>query len=186
MDIESLLTGTKWSIVQHIAQQPLSPLELARTLGTSIANISLQLRLLEAAKIVKKQRISNSGAGKPRILYSLVQDILFVSAAGASGQTRKMLSADTQKLVALKIWQLPPTVQPPLMQFLYANSVAFSENSVSYLSSTDSTIHLGSTGKKSLTTTVSVDGKQWVISMGPIGSKQGVMLHNGVRGEVND
>ena len=65
MELEGLFSGTKWDILRLIAKEPRNPLELARVLGTSIANISQQLRLLEAAGLVRKEKVSNRERGKP-------------------------------------------------------------------------------------------------------------------------
>ena len=49
MDLETLLTSTKWDILEMIAKKPMSPIELSKILNTTIANISQQLRLLQKA-----------------------------------------------------------------------------------------------------------------------------------------
>ena len=56
MEVETLLTGTKWQIIEQLAKKKQSPLELAEKLNTTIANISQQLRLLELSNLVKKKK----------------------------------------------------------------------------------------------------------------------------------
>ena len=56
MDLETLLTNTKWEIIELLSKESLSPLELSKKLNTTIANISQQLRLLETANLIKKQK----------------------------------------------------------------------------------------------------------------------------------
>ena len=74
MDQETLYTAAKWDILQHLADRKLSPIELSRLTGGSLANISQQLRLLDMAGIVQSERVSNRDRGQPRVLYSLAQD----------------------------------------------------------------------------------------------------------------
>lgn len=78
MDIETLLTGTKWEILRLIAKEKLSPSEIAKRLNTTIANISQQIRLLQTAGLVTKERTSAVKAGKPRTLFSIAQDYALV------------------------------------------------------------------------------------------------------------
>jgi len=78
MEIESLFTGTKWTILTYLSQNSYSPLELAEKLNTTIANISQQLRLLEAYGIIKSVKVPNVEKGKPRIQYSLSNDLAYL------------------------------------------------------------------------------------------------------------
>lgn len=68
------ITSSKWEILNILAQKPSAPLEIAKTLQTTIANVSQQLRLLEAAGLVTRKKVPNSQAGKPRALFSLKED----------------------------------------------------------------------------------------------------------------
>ena len=96
MDIGSLLTGTKWEIIELISQQPRSPLEISKKLHTSIANISQQIRLLETAGLVKKEKLNSRRAGKPRTLFSLSNDYAFITII-AEGMSKKRLIRISQK-----------------------------------------------------------------------------------------
>ena len=78
MDAETLLTGTKWNIIELLAKKDTSPLELANSLNTTIANISQQLRLLETAGFVTKTRTGTAKPGKPRVLFSLSDDYCMI------------------------------------------------------------------------------------------------------------
>ena len=79
MDIATLLTGTKWEIIELLAKQPLSPSELAGKLNTTIANISQQLRLLQTAGLVKREKTSTAKPGKPRVLFSIADDYCLIT-----------------------------------------------------------------------------------------------------------
>ncbi|HIH23981.1 TPA: helix-turn-helix transcriptional regulator, partial [Candidatus Woesearchaeota archaeon] len=71
MDHETLFTATKWEILKQLETGERSPVELAKAMQSSIANVSQQLRLLEMAGLVTSRRISNRDKDKPRILYSI-------------------------------------------------------------------------------------------------------------------
>ncbi|MBN2423378.1 winged helix-turn-helix transcriptional regulator, partial [Candidatus Woesearchaeota archaeon] len=70
---------SKWRIINELSRYNLSPVELAKKLRTSIANISTQLRLLEALNIVKKNKSNNTGKGKPRTIYSLTKQFSYIT-----------------------------------------------------------------------------------------------------------
>ncbi len=134
MELDSLLVGTKWDIVEILARREASPLEIAKLLQTSIANISMQLKMLEIAGIVSKRRVSNSKAGKPRSLYTLRKDILYVMAASSQFQFRKPLELNPEKSLILKIWQLPQLIQGPLLYFYTKFPQLFNEEYDVYFS----------------------------------------------------
>ncbi|MFT4250289.1 MAG: ArsR/SmtB family transcription factor [Candidatus Woesearchaeota archaeon] len=56
MRVEYLYSGSKWAILEELAKQPRSTSELAKTLNTSQANISQQLKHLELAGIITRKR----------------------------------------------------------------------------------------------------------------------------------
>ena len=74
MELEPMFTEQKWNILKCLSEEKYSPLQLAEKLDTTMANISQQLRLLEAANLVKKKKIKNRDKGKPRTLFSLTDD----------------------------------------------------------------------------------------------------------------
>ncbi len=91
MELESLFTSTKWEILSLIAKEPQNPLKLAEVLGTSIANVSQQLRLLEVAGLVKKKKVSNRERGKPRTMYSLVDDVVYLIVLSKDRQEKRLV-----------------------------------------------------------------------------------------------
>ncbi len=78
MDTESLLSGSKWNVIELIAKEELSPLQIAEKIGTSVANISQQLKLLELVGVVTSRKIPNREKGKPRTLYTLSADYVYI------------------------------------------------------------------------------------------------------------
>ncbi|MAG38803.1 hypothetical protein CMO90_01835 [Candidatus Woesearchaeota archaeon] len=83
MDYSSILTDTKWNLIKELSEKEQTPTELAKKTNTSIANISQQLKLLEAYGLVKKERkINNHQPGKPKTLFSInkkVSEIMVIS-----------------------------------------------------------------------------------------------------------
>ncbi len=104
MELETLFTASKWEILRHLSEQPLSPLQLAERSSTSLANISQQLRLLEMAGLVKSTRVPNRDKGQPRILYSLAGDQGYVIAAADDFVEKKLLKLSSYNKIILRIW----------------------------------------------------------------------------------
>jgi predicted transcriptional regulator len=104
MDQESLFTATKWDILKNLEKGPQSPIEISKTLGSSLANVSQQLRLLEMAGVVKTKRVSNREKDKPRILYSLAGNLSYMIATSDNFVDKKLLSLTDTNKVILRIW----------------------------------------------------------------------------------
>ncbi len=104
MELETLFTASKWEILKLLAQEPLSPLELAARSSTSIANISQQLRLLEMAGLVVSERIPNRDKGLPRLKYRLAADQSFLIATANDFVEKKLLKLSDYNKVILRIW----------------------------------------------------------------------------------
>ena len=106
MELEGLFTATKWEILKEISIESQSPLQLAAKLNTSIANVSQQLRLLEAAGIVQKTRLRQRDKGKPRVLFSLTRDSCYLVGFMRGFAAKKLLPLNTHKKFILRTWLL--------------------------------------------------------------------------------
>ena len=102
MELETLLTGTKWEIIDILTNKPSSPLELAKKLNTTIANISQQLRLLQTANLIKKKKTGSARPGKPRVLFSLSEDYAFITVMSKSFAKKKLIKINQKQKEALK------------------------------------------------------------------------------------
>jgi DNA-binding transcriptional regulator GbsR (MarR family) len=102
MDLETLLTGTKWEILVILADKPSSPTELAEKLNTTIANISQQIRLLQTAGLIKKQRTGFGQPGKPRMLFSLSDDYALITVLSKGFAKKKLIQISQKQKEALK------------------------------------------------------------------------------------
>ena len=106
MDQESLYTATKWDILKLLERQQLSPLEMSKLTGGSLANISQQLRLLEMAGLVTSERIPNRDKGQPRVLYSIADDSCYVISTANDFVEKRRLSISATNRIVLQIWFL--------------------------------------------------------------------------------
>jgi len=104
MDLETLLTGTKWEMLELLSKKKHSPLELAKKLNTSIANISQQLRLLQTAGLVRREKTAKGGAGKPRTLFSVAHDFAFITVISDGFAKKKLIRISSDQKKVLKQW----------------------------------------------------------------------------------
>ena len=94
MEMDVVLSSSKWNILSELSKNLKSPLELSRIFGTTVANISQQLRLLEAMGIVSKVRVSNSGKGKPRMQYFIKNEIFYLVRLGKNLAAKQSLKLE--------------------------------------------------------------------------------------------
>ncbi|MCK5282026.1 MAG: winged helix-turn-helix transcriptional regulator [Nanoarchaeota archaeon] len=109
MEITTLFAEQKWNIIKSLSKDKFSPLQLAERSDTTIANISQQLRLLEAAELVKKEKIKNRERGKPRTLFSLSNDYVFLVSAMKNFAKKRLLVLSDYHKVILRILFLENT-----------------------------------------------------------------------------
>gem|GEM_PF-6159346 len=111
----------KWNILRELSSEPRSPLQLSESLNTSMANISQQLRLLEAANLVGKHKIKNRDKGKPRSMFSLTGDYGYLIAASRGFANKGLLTLDDQKRAILQIWFVKnANLHQPLQQMYWS------------------------------------------------------------------
>ena len=106
MDIVTLFTEQRWNILTFLSEKKYSPLQLAEKSNTTMANISQQLRLLEASNLVKKEKISNRDRGKPRTLFSLSDDYAYLISAMNGFADKKLKKLDNFHKILFRVWFL--------------------------------------------------------------------------------
>jgi len=106
MELETLFTDQKWNILKNLSANKFSPLQLANKSQTTISNISQQLRLLEAAHLVQKEKIPNRDKGKPRTLFSLTDDYAYLISTMEDFAEKRLLKLTDYHKTILKIWYL--------------------------------------------------------------------------------
>ncbi|MFT4310544.1 MAG: winged helix-turn-helix domain-containing protein [Candidatus Woesearchaeota archaeon] len=118
MEWESFTTSTKWDILTALAKQPTSPSQIADILGTTVANVSAQLKLLEAANIIEKQKTGNASAGKPRLLFSILQPSVYITSIQSQNTYKYKISPTLFQQVILNVWKLEEQYHKPLTAFI--------------------------------------------------------------------
>ena len=102
MELETLLTGTKWEIIELLSAKPSSPSEISEKLQTTIANISQQLRLLQTAGLVSRKRTGTGKPGKPRMMFSLSDDFAFLTIISKGLVKKKLIKINPRQKEVLK------------------------------------------------------------------------------------
>ncbi len=104
VEIESIFFDSKWQILTELSHAALSPTELAKKTGTSLPNISTQIRLLEALDFIEKEKLSNTLKGQPRKRYSLKKDFAYLIIGARSAIGKKMLRLDNETMPFFTPW----------------------------------------------------------------------------------
>lgn len=162
--MDALLTTAKWEILRILSHRPSSPLEIAKTLQTTIANVSQQLRLLEAAGLVTRNRVPNSQAGKPRALYSITENIcsLAIITDGFAERTQISLSP-TQAFLARAL--LYESAGIALTKWFFALEKLPKALYLKSIADTIITVEAVPGPGESQETTITVDSKSYTITM---------------------
>jgi predicted transcriptional regulator len=119
MDFDMFLTSPRWEILQIIAEKPASPVEIAQKLGTTISYISQQLKLLDAAGVVKKERTGAVERGKPRTLFSISNELAYITTLSSGFSNKKLVRLDEHHKAILKIWAVEDVSLHSYIERLY-------------------------------------------------------------------
>jgi len=90
-----ILSNNRWIILKEIAEGPQSPSDLALKTNTSLSNITQHLKLLEAYKIVRKDKSEEKNTGKPRAIYSLNVELAYALVLKEGKAERKVFNIDS-------------------------------------------------------------------------------------------
>ena len=113
MVIETLLTGSRWEILQELARKPQSTSQLAKALKTTSAHISQQLKQLEIGGIVTRKRAVGK---RVHYTYSIVKDVFHLTHIGPRAASKKTYSADPMATFIAALTTFPHAT--PLLTFL--------------------------------------------------------------------
>jgi predicted transcriptional regulator len=119
MNFDSFLSSPRWEILQIIAKSPSSPTEIAGKLGTTIAYVSQQLKLLDAAGLIFKTKTGASEKGKPRSVFETEKDLIYIAALTKNFSEKKLISSQDYHQDILKIWLLEDSSFHPYFEKLY-------------------------------------------------------------------
>jgi len=120
MELDSFLASPRWEILKIISEKPSSPIEIAEKTKTTVSFISQQLKLLEAAQIVYKEKTGAFEKGKPRNLFSISKDFFYSIIISNGFGEKKLLHLGEYQSCILKIWFLEnKSIQYFLEDFLF-------------------------------------------------------------------
>ncbi len=115
-----MFTEQRWNILEQLSHAKQSPLQLSLKLNTTMANVSQQLRLLEASNLVSKEKVKNRDKGKPRSLFSLSHDHAYLVSTMQQFAEKKLLKIDSHRKVVMRIWFLTDgTLHYPLEKLFW-------------------------------------------------------------------
>src|SRR3989338_3033668 len=119
MELAPLFSEQRWNILKHISEGPKSPMQLAGLTKTTMANISQQLRLLEAAGLVTKQKIPNKKKGQPRSLFSIPHDYAYIISVTGNYAGKKLVRLARAQKIYLRILSLDIPSQDERLEAAY-------------------------------------------------------------------
>lgn len=106
MNFDSFLGEKRWEILEIVAKNPSSPIEIAEKLGTTVSYISQQLKLLEAARIIYKTKTGSAEKGKPRSLYAISEEFVYVISLTKGFSNKKLIYLSPYHKIILAVWTL--------------------------------------------------------------------------------
>ena len=120
MELDSFLASPRWEILKIISERPSSPIEIAEKTKTTVSFISQQLKLLEAAQLVSKEKTGAFEKGKPRNLFSISKDLFYLVMLTNGFGDKKSLSLEDYQKSILRTWFLEnKSLQYFLEDFIY-------------------------------------------------------------------
>jgi len=119
MDFDSFLTSPRWEILVIIAEKPSSPVEIAEKLKTTVSYVSQQLKLLDAAGIVKKERTGAVERGKPRALFSISDEFAYLTLLSEGLANKSLVKIDSHHKDIMKIWMVEDSSLHASIEMLY-------------------------------------------------------------------
>lgn len=126
METEELLSKTKWSILKELSRGERSASEISKKTGQSIANTTVQLKIMEAYGLVKKSKPGmvegKRKAGKPKIPFELNQELAVMGVIVPGMAERRLVKLreldDFHKMMFLAYFLVPPDHQYSVLKYL--------------------------------------------------------------------
>jgi DNA-binding transcriptional regulator GbsR (MarR family) len=119
MEYDLFFSAHRWDILEILAKKPSSPIEISEQIKTSVSYVSQQLKLLEAANLITKNRTGLIEKGKPRNVFSLSKEILHLSALMNRSPAKKLIYLTDYHNLILRIWLLENLELHYLIEKLY-------------------------------------------------------------------
>lgn len=120
MELDSFFSSPRWDILKIIINRPSAPIEIAEQIKTTTSFVSQQLKLLEAAGLVKKEKTGAFEKGKPRSLFSISEESLYMVPLAKNAPEKTLITLSIENKVIVNIWCLEDTkLQIPLQKFFW-------------------------------------------------------------------
>jgi hypothetical protein len=132
MDIETLFVDSKWRILSELSLGAMSPTELAKKTGTSAANISAQLRLLEAMDLIQEEKHTNISKGEARKTYSLKKEFAYLVISSRQSIGKRMIKLTPDLMIYFNVWLINDSEIPPMLVKLWVENEIIFKNTNSF------------------------------------------------------
>ena len=104
MNFDSFLDYPRWEILKILSKKPASPTELAKELKTTMAYISQQLKILDAAGLISKTKTGASEKGKPRSVFELSNEVIYLAGLTRDFTGKKLIIGNDYHKNILLFW----------------------------------------------------------------------------------
>ncbi|MBU0757491.1 MAG: winged helix-turn-helix domain-containing protein [Nanoarchaeota archaeon] len=144
MDLNKIFSDSRWEMIKELSKGEKSPIELSKKIRTSLANVSMQLKLLEALSIVEKKRTNSRGVGKPRTLYRLKKEAAYMTIVAENNCAKKLVKMGAMEKIIFSAYLLnDQKLSQNLLRFFFLNEDEVNSSfGFSYLGTRDGTIRL--------------------------------------------
>ena len=139
-------TGTKWEIFKQISKGYKTPKEIAQKINSTLANVSQQLKLLEAYGYLKKERVDKGPGGRKkqdkRIAYSISKEQNLLVSLSENVTGIKQIKDAPVNHIFLNCVQNDIQEYMPYLMKLYCESDFSDVHSLFYIEESGEEIHL--------------------------------------------
>lgn len=139
-----MFIDSKWKILTELAKSSSSPTDLAKRTGTTVANISVQLKLLEALGFVDIEKLTNTRKGEARKLYSQKKQFCYLILSSYPTIGKKMIELDDETMPYFGAWLIKDQDASKVLIKLFCSNDRFMEiaQSIGYLGMKDNVIEI--------------------------------------------
>ena len=148
-----MFSGGKWHLIELLSKKELSPLQISEMLSTSVANVSQQLKLLDLLGLLSSVKVPNREKGKPRTLYSLSNDYVYVISILKNFAHKRLIKASPIHSAMARIMCISETqLHYPLMKLFWLLEPNLGHIEALYFDKSKSTMFVVSDSKLKLQT----------------------------------
>ncbi len=119
VDFDIFFSSPRWDILKIIAKAPSSPVKISEKINTTVSYVSQQLKLFEAADLVDKKRTGAAEKGKPRLLYSLKNELGYLVSLTKNFSQKNLIPLTEHHKTILRIWSVEDTSVHYIIEKIY-------------------------------------------------------------------